>query len=166
LLAEAGLEDGFEFELIAATDRSIRADTAITIQQMVSEIGIQFDVQTIDYDTYIAQVYRQAPLYIGYWGMRPTLDSQMVPFFTTDGSFNEYAYSNPELDETLFAARGELDDEARMALYQQAQQILSEEGPVLIPYFLNVTSAYRSEVAGFEAHPLTTFDLRYVSLRQ
>jgi ABC-type transport system substrate-binding protein len=88
----------------------------------------------------------------------------MVPFFTTDGSFNEYAYSNQKLDETLFAARAELDDEQRGALYQEAQQILSEEGPVLIPYFLNVGSAARSEVVGYEAHPLTTFDLRYVSL--
>jgi peptide/nickel transport system substrate-binding protein len=96
--------------------------------------------------------------------MRPTLDSQMVPFFSTDGSFNEYAYSNPALDEKLFAARAELDAEARKALYQEAQQILSAEGPVLIPYFLNVASAFRSEVVGFEAHPLTTFDLRYVSL--
>lgn len=164
LLAEAGLPDGFEFELVAATDRSIRADTAVIIQELVREAGITFNVQTIDYDTFIAQVYKQGPLYIGYWGMRPTLDSQMVPFFTTDGSFNEYAYSNQKLDETLFAARAELDDEQRGALYQEAQQILSEEGPVLIPYFLNVGSAARSEVVGYEAHPLTTFDLRYVSL--
>jgi peptide/nickel transport system substrate-binding protein len=164
LLAEAELPDGFEFELVAATDRAIRADTAVTIQQMVKDAGITFNVRTIDYDTYIAQVYKKGPLYIGYWGMRPTLDSQMVPFFSTDGSFNEYAYSNPALDEKLFAARAELDAEARKALYQEAQQILSAEGPVLIPYFLNVASAFRSEVVGFEAHPLTTFDLRYVSL--
>lgn len=164
LLAEAGMPDGFEFELVAATDRSIRADTAITIQQMVKDAGITFNVKTIDYDTYIAQVYKKGPLYIGYWGMRPTLDSQMVPFFTTDGSFNEYAYSNPKLDETLFNARAQLDEAQRKALYQEAQQILSAEGPVLIPYFLNFANAYRTEVLGFQAHPLTTFDLRYVSL--
>lgn len=166
LLEEAGYPDGFEFELVAATDRSIRADTAVTIQEMVREVGIELSVETIDYDTYIAQVYRQAPLYIGYWGMRPTLDGQMVPFFTTDGSFNEYAYSNEELDDILFSARSELDEDARSEMYQEAQQILSEEGPALIPYFLNVTSAYRDEVEGFEAHPLTSFDMRYVSLNE
>ncbi len=166
LLAEAGLPDGFEFELVAATDRAIRADTAVTIQQMVKDAGITFNVKTIDYDTYIAQVYKKGPLYIGYWGMRPTLDSQMVPFFTTDGSFNEYAYSNLTLDEKLFAARAELDPERRKVLYQEAQQILSLEGPVLIPYFLNFASAYSAEVVGFEAHPLTSFDLRYVSLQR
>lgn len=165
LLAEAGMPDGFEFELVAATDRSIRADTAITIQQMVKDVGITFNVKTIDYDTYIAQVYKKGPLYIGYWGMRPTLDSQMVPFYTTDGSFNEYAYSNPALDEKLFAARAELDVERRKALYQEAQQILSREGPVLIPFFVSQASAYRAEVVGFEAHPLTSFDLRYVALQ-
>lgn len=166
LLAEAGLANGFEFELVAATDRSIRADTAVTIQQMVKDAGIRFNVKTIDYDTYIAQVYRKGPLYIGYWGMRPTLDSQMVPFFTTNGSFNEYAYGNPALDDKLAQARAELNVERRKKLYQEAQQLLSEEGPVLIPYFVNVMSAYRREVVGFQAHPLTSFDLRYVSLQR
>lgn len=166
LLAEAGLPNGFEFELVAAKDRSIRADTAVTIQDMVKAAGIKFTVKTIDYDTYIAQVYKKGPLYIGYWAMRPTLDSQLTPFFSTGGSFNEYAYSNPRLDDTLVKARGELDREKRKGLYQRAQQILSEEGPVVIPYFLNSTSAYRTQVIGFEAHPLGYFDLRYVSLKK
>lgn len=166
LLAEAGLPNGFEFELVAAKDRSIRADTAVTIQDMVKAAGIKFNVKTIDYDTYIAQVYKKGPLYIGYWAMRPTLDSQLTPFFSTKGSLNEYAYSNPKLDDTLVSARGELDLEKRKGFYQQAQQILSTEGPVLIPYFLNSTSAYRNQVVGFEAHPLGYFDLRYVSLKK
>lgn len=166
LLAEAGLPNGFEFELIAAKDRSIRADTAVTIQDMAKAAGIKFNVKTIDYDTYIAQVYKKGPLYIGFWAMRPTLDSQLTPFFSTGGSLNEYAYSNPRLDDTLVNARGELDQEKRKTLYQQAQQILSEEGPVVIPYFLNSTSAFRNQVVGFEAHPLGYFDLRYVSLKQ
>lgn len=166
LLAEAGMPNGFEFELVAAKDRSIRADTAVTIQDMVKAAGIKFNVKTIDYDTYIAQVYKKGPLYIGFWGMRPTLDSQLTPFFSTGGSLNEYAYSNPRLDQTLVKARGELDREQRKTLYQQAQQLLSEEGPVVIPYFLNSTSAFRNQVVGFAAHPLGYFDLRYVSLKQ
>lgn len=166
LLAEAGMPNGFAFDLVAAKDRSVRADTAVTIQQMVKAAGITFNVKTIDYDTYIAQVYKKGPLYIGYWAMRPTLDSQITPFFSTGGSFNEYAYSNPKLDDTLTKARAELDTEKRKALYQQAQQTLTEEGPVVIPYFLNSTSAYRNQVVGFRAHPLGYFDLRYVSLKK
>ena len=164
LLADAGYPNGFEFELIAATDRSIRADTAVTIQQMVKDAGITFNVKTIDYDTYIAQVYKQGPLYIGYWGMKPTLDGHLVPFFTTGGSSNEYAYSNPELDEVLFAARAELEVDKRKALYQEAQRILSEDGPAVVPFFLNLMTAYRKEVVGHKTHPYTYFDLRYVSL--
>lgn len=166
LLAEAGMPNGFAFDLVAAKDRSVRADTAVTIQQMVKAAGITFNVKTIDYDTYIAQVYKKGPLYIGYWAMRPTLDSQITPFFSTGGSFNEYAYSNPKLDDTLTKARAELDTEKRKALYQQAQQTLTEEGPVVIPYFLNSTSAYRNQIVGFQAHPLGYFDLRYVSLKK
>jgi peptide/nickel transport system substrate-binding protein len=166
LLAEAGLADGFEFEVVAATDRPERADTAVLLSDQLKQVGINFKVKTIDYDTYISQVYGKGPLYIGLWrGNRATLEDSLVPFFTTDGSRNEYAYSNEQLDETLFAARKELDEQRRIELYKDAQRIISEDGPALIPYFGNVARAYREEVTGFEAHPLGYFNVRDVALQ-
>lgn len=164
LLKEAGMADGFELELVAATDRPARADLAVAISQMAKPAGINLKVKTIDYDTYIAQVYKKGPLYIGYWGMRPTLDGQMYPFFTAGGSWNEYNYDNPQLKKTLEDARASLDVNERKRLYQQAQQTLSEDGPALISLFTNYLTAHRDNVRGYQAHPLTWFDLRYVSL--
>jgi peptide/nickel transport system substrate-binding protein len=165
LLREAGLPDGFEFELVAATDRPVRSDLAVAVSQMAREAGIDLKVRTIDYDTYIAQVYKKGPLYVGYWGMRPTLDGQMYPFFTAGGSWNEYAYDNPELKKTLEEARAALGTDERKRLYQRAQQILHEDGPALISIFTNFITAHRENVRGYQAHPLTWMDhLRFVSL--
>jgi peptide/nickel transport system substrate-binding protein len=166
LLSQAGLANGFEFDVVAATDNPIRANAAVTIQQMTKDAGIKFNVKTIDYDTYIAQVYKKGPCYIGSWAMRPTLDSQLTPFFSTGGSFNEYAYSNPDLDKILDQARAELDADKRKDLYIQAQQILTNSGPAIIAFFGDVITAYRDTVVGFKSHPLSYTDLRYVSLKK
>lgn len=162
LLAEAGYPDGFTFELQAATERPIRAAQAVAIQQMCEPAGIKFEVKTIDYDTFIAQVYKKGGAYIGVWGMRPTLDGQLYPFFTAEGSWNEYAYNNPELDEVLNNARAALDIEERKRLYQEAQRILTNEGPALVTLFANYIAAAQSSVKGFQVHPMSWLDVRHV----
>lgn len=167
LLAEAGYPNGFEMELIAATDRPERVKLALVIQQMCAPVGIKFKVKTMSYDVYIAQVYKQGGCYIGWWGFRPTADGNLSPFFTCDGSWNEYAYCNTELDEILREAQGELDQEKRVALYHRAQQILSEDGPALIPVYTSFISAWQPYVKGYSIHPMTWFDhLRWVRIEK
>jgi hypothetical protein len=46
----------------------------------------------------------------------------------------------PEFDTLL--------DEARRQLYQQAQQMLYDDGGTLIPFFVRVTRILRAEVEG------------------
>lgn len=164
LLAQAGLPNGFSHDLYAATDTPIRADTAVTIQQMLKPAGITVNVKTIPYPTYIAQVYKKASLYIGNWAMRPALDAQLTPFFSTNGSFNEYHYSNSQLDDLLSRARSTLDQAKRKDYYQQVQKVLTSNGPALIPYLVNYICASSRKLNNFRAHPMGWMDLRYVSL--
>jgi peptide/nickel transport system substrate-binding protein len=162
LLAQAGLPNGFTQDVVAATDNPLRADTAVAIQQMLQPAGIMLNVKTIDYPTYIANIYRKAPCYIGSWAMRPVLDLQLSPFFSTGGSSNEYAYSNPQLDDLLTRARSTTDANQRNSLYQDVQRLLSSEGPALIPYLVDYITAASTKLSNFQAHPMTWLDLRYV----
>jgi peptide/nickel transport system substrate-binding protein len=162
LLAQGGYPNGFSHDLIAATDTPLRADTAVAIQQMTQPAGITFNVQTIDYPTYIANIYKKAPCYIGNWAMRPVLDLQLSPFFSTDGSSNEYAYSNPQLDDLLQRARSATDQNQRIGLYQDVQRTLSSNGPALIPYLVDYIASASTKLANFQAHPMEWLDLRYV----
>lgn len=162
LLAQAGYPNGFSHDLIAATDTPLRADTAVAIQQMVQPAGINFNVQTIDYPTYIANVYKKAPCYIGNWAMRPVLDLQLSPFFSSNGSSNEYAYSNAQLDSLLERARSAIDPNQRTETYQDVQRLLSSDGPALIPYLVDFATAASTKLMNFQAHPMTWVDVRYV----
>ncbi len=165
LLEDAGYPDGFEMELVASMDRPTRARVALAIQQMVAPLGIKLNVTTMSHDIYIAQVYRQGGAYIGWWGFRPTADGNLYPFFTCDGSWNEYVYCNDEFDAILDEARGELDPERRTALYHRAQEILMEDGPALIAAYTSWVGAWHPHVKNFAVHPLTWFDhLRWVAI--
>jgi peptide/nickel transport system substrate-binding protein len=163
LLAQAGLPNGFSHDLYAATDTPLRASTAQTIQQMVAPAGIKLNVKTVAYDTYIARIYKKAPLYIGNWAMRPVLDAQLSPFFSTNGSFNEYRYSNPHLDALLAQARSARTAAKQKPLYQQVQRILTDDGPALIPYLENFIEAASTHIKGFKPHPMSWLDVRYLS---
>jgi len=167
LLAEAGYPNGVKIVLQVATDRPARMKIALVIQQMCAPVGIDFEIKAMSYDVYIAQVYKKGGCYIGWWGFRPTADGNIFPFFTCGGSWNEYAYCNPELDQILQDARGELDLEKRTALYHRAQEILSEDGPALIPAYSSFISAWQSYVKGYAVHPMTWFDhVRWVTIER
>lgn len=162
LLAKAGLSDGFTHTIIASTDTPLRADVAVGLKQMVQKAGITFEVKTVDPNTYLNRVYKKGSLYIGQWGQAYPLDSLLTPHFFSDASLNEYRYSNKKLDNALVAARGAVNEQRRKELYGDVQQIIGEEGPIVIPFFTRRFSGVRSDVDGYKASALLNFDLRYV----
>jgi ABC-type transport system substrate-binding protein len=58
------------------------------------------------------------------------------------------------------AARAELDSDARREILTEAQQILADDGPVILPYFRSYITGYSARLEGFQAHPLRFLDLR------
>src|SRR5699024_11847635 len=77
-------------------------------------------------------------MFIGGWGT-VTLDADygLYPMFHSDNigaPGNRTRYSNLEGDELLDKARVELDEETRLQMYEDAQQMIIDEEP-LIPIF-------------------------------
>lgn len=62
--------------------------------------------------------------------------------------FNWARYDNAELDELLDAGETELDAEKRIALYQEAQQIILEAGVMIPVYILHQVYGRQSSVKG------------------
>jgi ABC-type transport system substrate-binding protein len=74
---------------------------------------------------------------------------------------NPGKYSNPELDELLRQGLSTQNREERAAIYQQAQEIVIADVPVIPLYTSNTYEGLRVDVEGFE-HSLTG---RLTSLR-
>jgi peptide/nickel transport system substrate-binding protein len=156
LLAQAGHPNGLKLTLYTSDARVGMLPLALLTQQMAKDAGFDISIQNVPWDVFLNTVWEKRPFYINNWFARPTTDTSITPFFTTrdkGGSLNDYYYSNPEVDKLLLAAQGELNAQKRKQLYGQAQVLISEDGPAVIPFFKNNITAFRGNIEGYGADP-------------
>ena len=165
LLAEAGYPNGFEATLIASDKPSQRTQLAVALREMAKEAGININVQTMPHATYLEQVWKKGSFYVGFYNMQPTADAIFKLLYTSDAAWNETRWDNAAFDKVVNEARGITDEAKRKELYAEAQKLMNEDVPSIIPVFFDVLAAKRDWVAGFEVHPrASVFRLDYVSL--
>jgi len=149
LLAEAGYSDGLEVTLTIAEIGGPRInEAAVAIQEMVKAAGITLLLEKVPASSYYVEKYMQVPFYISWWPTLSDPETVMPVAFTASGIYNESGWSDPRAEELIAAARGEQDVEKRKALYAELQQLISEEGGVLIPYVAPLLQAVRKNVHG------------------
>ncbi|WP_182422113.1 ABC transporter substrate-binding protein [Aureimonas sp. ME7] len=153
LLAEAGFPDGFTAELVASDRPAIRTQLAVALKEMAQEAGITINVNTMPHATYLDQVWTKGAFYVGFYNMQPTPDGILKLLFTSDAAWNETRWNNKAFDELVAKARAVADKAERTRLYTQAQQLMHDDVPSLIPAFFDVLGAKRSWLQGYEIHP-------------
>ncbi len=153
LLAEAGMPDGFEAELIASDRPAIRTQLAIALREMAKEIGVTINVRTMPHATYLDQVWTKGAFYIGFYNMQPTPDGIFKLLFTSDAAWNETRWNNKQFDALIEEARGILDADKRTEIYTKAQELMFEDVPSLIPAFFDVLGAKRAWMHDYAIHP-------------
>jgi oligopeptide transport system substrate-binding protein len=72
--------------------------------------------------------------------------------YTTDGGSNNFGYSNPEFDETLARANA-TDPEEADAVYQEAEDILLTDLPLIPMWYGQSTSIWNDRVDGIIMDP-------------
>jgi peptide/nickel transport system substrate-binding protein len=85
--------------------------------------------------------------------MQPTMDGIFSLLYTSNAPWNEAKWNNAAFDRLVEDARGTADDTRRRELYAQAQKIMYDEVPTLIPVFFDLLAGIRSNVQGFTLHP-------------
>ncbi|WP_127104988.1 ABC transporter substrate-binding protein [Pararhodobacter zhoushanensis] len=153
LLAEAGFPDGFEAELIASDRPAIRVQLAVALREMARAAGITINVTTMPHATYLDQVWTKGAFYVGFYNMQPTPDGILKLLFTSDAAWNETRWNNTVFDDLVARARGTVEPAARTELYTQAQVLMNDEVPSIIPAFFDVLGAKRSWMQGYDIHP-------------
>jgi len=132
---------------------------------MAKEAGIKINVQTMPQATYLDQVWKKGNFYVGFYNMQPTADAIFKLLYTSDAAWNETRWNNAAFDKVVNEARGTADETKRKALYAEAQKLMNEEVPSIIPVFFDVLAAKRDWVSGYEVHPrASVFRLDYASL--
>ena len=77
---------------------------------------------------------------------------------------NETGYSNPQVDKLLEQARTEKDEQTRLRLYQQAEEIIVQEAPWIPLFHGRANALIKPQVKGYTIPPFVIPNLRYVSI--
>jgi len=109
-------------------------EVAALAEMWQQNLGVTITVENIEYDYYLDQIFsgNHGQLISGGWcADYPDPENFADVLFHTGSNFNNGGYSNPALDQLLELARVEQDVTKRIAMYQQAEQIIVNDAPVL-----------------------------------
>ncbi|MEM7535350.1 MAG: ABC transporter substrate-binding protein [Chloroflexota bacterium] len=158
LLAEAGYPDGIEIDIYTSPLAAEWPAMLETYQAQAAEAGITLNIVQTPSDGFWSEVWMTESFATTSWGERSA--AQILPEAYRGGaSWNETYYNNSEFDELLDAAASEVDDEARIAIYHQLQNILWEDGGSLVPYHRNQIRVVSNCTSGIL--PINPFHVDY-----
>lgn len=156
LMVDAGYPDGFELTILTS-DNSARVLFAEIMQNQWKQLGIETKVQVFEIGTFF-EYFRKADYQICMVSLNNDMqdpDNSLMTMFHTDMS-EVPVYSRSDVDELLVSGRQETDETRRLEIYKEVQRILQEDVAVLPLAELDVVSATRANVTGFEPMANTT----------
>ncbi|OFW59274.1 MAG: hypothetical protein A2133_04960 [Actinobacteria bacterium RBG_16_64_13] len=155
LLAEAGFAGGLTITLYAQQALEVPAIATVWKEQMKA-IGVTVDIQTVPPDVYYGEgdaSWLKADFGITEWGARATPNTYFNAAYITGAAYNESHWSDPEFDALTAQINSELDQAKRGELYKNAQHILIDRGPVIVPFFETAAAGMSAAVKGIELAP-------------
>ena len=152
LLAEAGYPDGLDMTL-HVPNSGTWPDLAQAFAAQWEEAGIRVEIQLEDENSYWVEDWMTVDLGVTGWGARPVAQLYLDLAYHSEAPWNESHYSNARVDELIETARSALDQDERTAAYKEIQQILLDEGPVVVPYFFAQFMVLANHVSGVALQP-------------
>jgi peptide/nickel transport system substrate-binding protein len=175
LMEEAGYGDGVDLTFYVTEGGSGMLDPVPmgeAIQADLGEVGINVSIETYEWNSFLDEVNAgiegKADMAQMAW---MTGDPDTLPYLTLrtgawpdEGGFNSGYYSNERVDELLESAQVEVDEDARIEMYHEMQEIVVEEAPWVFVASWKQNVAMSPDIEGFELHP--SFLLRLHDLRR
>lgn len=125
-------------------------DAAQLIKASAAEAGIEIEVVREPNDGYWSNVWNKKGWGACYWGGRPTQDWMYSAAYTDDTEWNDTAWvgtdASKKFNGLVRAARTELDDTKRRAMYYECQTLVSDDGGSIVPMFANYISGISKKV--------------------
>ena len=152
LLAEAGVEGGFEMTIMPTTEyeESIRA--AQVIQAQLAPLGISVTLDTREWADWLdTQGQGNYDTFVCSWNVLLDPDDFYYAQHKTGEVFNFTGYSNPAVDELLEAGRVAEGFDIRYEIYEQINQEIVDDAPYIYLYNPGNIQAYRPNVEGYTA---------------
>ncbi len=147
----------FSFTIRTNQGNEERKKVAELIQQRLKEIGIQTDIQTIEWAAFLKEYIKQKRFEAIILGWGTGIDPDQYPVWHSSqmgpDQLNHISFWNAEVDALLERGRTSCHQQERVATYRRIQEILAEEQPVVFLYFKDALPAVSSRVRGIKPEP-------------
>lgn len=154
LLADAGYPNGFDLEITQANDSQESLQMNQVVQAMLGQIGIKVKITQMDSAGYLAKRKDGGvAMYRGDWSADYNdPDNFLYTFFSKkNAKVRSTNYTDNAVMDQLEQARTMVDQDARMKLYQSAEQTILQQDSMFLPLFqLNHVFVVSNRVANFK----------------
>ena len=136
LLAEAGLEDGFDLRFWYNQGNAARRAVGEIAQAYWAQIGVNLTIETVEWGTYLDHTAQglHDTFILGWTTVTGDPDYGTISLFHTDfigAAGNRTFFSNAQVDALLDEGRMSTDSNRRREIYRDLTEVLIEEAPWL-----------------------------------
>ena len=164
LLAEAGFPGGNGLPPVKLLTVPIYSDLAGFIAKQLEEAGIPVQVDVVQKSLLLELTSNSRALFFrGSWiADYPDAENYLSVFYSKNPAPPNYTrYKNSEFDALFEKALAETNDSLRYKLYQQADQVMINDAPVVPLWYDKVIHLVQPNIKGFEPNSLNLLELRY-----
>ncbi len=168
LLAAAGVKGELEVDLWALPISRPTNPNGQLMAQMIqadwARIGVKARILTYEWGEYLKRANNgEHHIYMSGWSSDvASADEFLTPNLTCASSRGGIKFCNKEFDALVDAARAEVDEGKRLALFEQAQLIFKRERPWITMAHSSVYIPVRKDVQGFVMAPNGSVDFEGV----
>ena len=152
---------------IKLTTISIYSNIADFIAKQLEAIGLNVQVEIVQKSLLLEMTSTSRALFFrGSWiADYPDAENYLSVFYSKNPAPPNYTrYKNPEFDALFEKAMKETNDSLRYKLYQQADQVMINDAPVVPLWYDMVVHLVQPNVKGFSPNALNLLELRRTSL--
>jgi len=155
LLAEAGLEDGFDIDLTIINGYDWMNPAAVVITQQLDEVGIRVKTKKVELGTWIEN-FQQAKMgfTMNDWGSQPDPNLLFYRHFHANPEGSDFRnWDNAEASKLLDEGIATADQEERASIYKEFQKVLGETVPTVMLYSPEYLVARSTKLENYVQHP-------------
>jgi oligopeptide transport system substrate-binding protein len=167
LLFLAGFPNGKGLPEITLATAEQYLELAEYIQSQLAEFGIKIKID-VQKSTVLSENIANAKINFfrkSWVGDYPDEENFLSLFYSKNWSpdgFNYMHYSNPQFDILYEKAKNELNDSIRYSYYQQMDQLLIDNAPIVPLYYDQVVRLVHNNIQGLTSNPMNLLSLKKV----
>ncbi len=177
LLSESGFPDGQDFPIITLQIQNQFKDVIVAQEiqkQLLENINVSVSISTFDKSKHYERIEaKKVKFWLDTWtadflspqNFLSLMISQNTP--EASGSYlNTYRYQNPDFDKLVSSAVNEKNEQARMELYSQADNLMMSQAGIMPVYYEKTLIISKSDLREVMPPVGGRYDLRNVYIKK